>query len=84
MGLVASLECWDAGSVPSPTQCFKDLMLLQCSIDHNSLSYLTPGTGIPYALGWPKKKKKNEEGKVVNFFTQIFTIANILHFSLQI
>ena len=45
-GFVVSLQHWDIGSNLAPEQWVKDPVLLQL--------------GTPYALGWPKKKKKNQ------------------------
>ena len=38
----------DAGSVPGPAQLIR--------------SQLQPGSGTPYAAGWPKKKEKKKGG----------------------
>ena len=52
MGLAASLECWDAGSIPIPAQWVKDLVLLQlrCRSDPRK------------AIGGTAKKKGEGEG----------------------
>ena len=55
MGPAASLEHWDPGSIPSPTQWVKDLVLRSCSICQNCSSDLTPGLETPYAH-WAVKK----------------------------
>ena len=57
MGWMASVECWDAGLIPSLALWIKDPVLLQqqhrcnCSLD------LIPGLGTPYVNWRPIKKK---------------------------
>ena len=62
MGSAVSLQHWDAGSIPGPTQWVKG------SYTAIAVSELQiPGPGTPYALGWPKKrsraKKTNNNSK---------------------
>ena len=61
MRSIASWECWDTGSVPSPAQWVKDHHWGSCGLDCSYGSNLIPGLGTPYALGWPKKKKKKKK-----------------------
>lgn len=49
MGPEASLERWNAGSIPCPVQWVKDLALL--------VSNLTPGQELLLLLGSQKRKK---------------------------
>ena len=50
----------DPGSIPSPAQWLKDPALLQQrGIDHNCDLDLISDLGTLYALGQPKKAKKN-------------------------
>ena len=53
VGSLASLECWDAGSVPGLAQWVKDLATgCRSNLD------LTLDLGTPYVLGRSQKKKK--------------------------
>ena len=66
MRLAASLQHWDASSIPGPTQWVKDLAL-PYGVGHNCGSDLVPGPGTPYTTG-PKKKKirMNEHSENIN------------------
>ena len=57
-GLVASLGCWDAGSIPSLAQW----------IGHSCGSGSTTGLGATYAMGWPKKGGKEKIKKMGSNF----------------
>ena len=48
-GLAASMEHWDAGSMPDLAQCVKDLAFLELGIGLNCGSDLICGLGTPYA-----------------------------------
>ena len=62
MGLVASWEHWDAGSIPSPAQLVQDPALLQLQLRSSLLgSHLIPGLGAPYVTSRLKKKKKKSQ-----------------------
>ena len=58
-GSAASLEHWDTGLTPSPAQWVKDLALLELWLRSQLWLRSDPLPGTPYAVGWPKKKKKN-------------------------
>ena len=60
VGLVASWERWNAGSIPGLAQWVKDLTCCSCSLGHNCSSDLIPGPGTPYASGQPKKKEEKK------------------------
>ena len=49
---------WDADSVPSLVQWVEDLALLQLQLTSQRGLDLIPDPGTPYAVGWPKNKKK--------------------------
>ena len=61
MGLVVSLEHWATGSIPSPTQWAKDLMLpqLQC----RSQLWLRSIPGLELCMLWGSQKRKTKENK---------------------
>ena len=56
-GLVASLQHWDAGSIPYPAQWVKDLVLPQLWLRYD------PWARNSMCCRVAKKKKKNEEEK---------------------
>ena len=57
MGLAASLEHWDAGSIPSPAQQVKDPTV---GVGYIHSLDLIPGLGTSYAMGWPKEKANKQ------------------------
>ena len=59
MGLAVSMECWGAGSNPGLSQWVKDPVQPQLCIGHSCGSDPISGPGIPHAMRWPKKRKKN-------------------------
>ena len=58
IGLAASLQHQDAGLIPAQHSGIKDLASPSCGRGYKYGSDLIPGSGTPYASGWPKKKKK--------------------------
>jgi len=57
MGLVASLERQDLGSIPGLAQWY----CCSCGVGRNCGLDLIAGPGTSCAMGQPKKKKKLEE-----------------------
>ena len=58
---------WSAGTqVQSPARNsgLRKRCCHSCTIGHNCGSDLSHGLGTPYAMGWPKKKKKKKEREV--------------------
>ena len=51
---LASLQCWDAGSIPNPAQCVKDLELLQLQ----QRSQLWPGNSKCRRTAKERKKQR--------------------------
>ena len=74
--LVASLERWDAGSIPSPAQRIKDPALLQLPPTSQLRLDRIPCPGTPYAMEQQEKKKaqhkKQDHGKQENIYIYIF------------
>ena len=63
MGLAASVELREAGSIPGPAQWVKDLALpYVATVGRNCGLDLLPGPGTSCATGQPQKEKK-ENGK---------------------
>ena len=60
VGLEATWEHWDAGSIPGPAHLVKDLAWPQLWLPRNCGLDLIPGLGTPYAAGWPKRKEKEK------------------------
>lgn len=61
VGLAASWECWDEGSIPGPDSGLKIWGCHGCGLDQDCGSKLPPD-----ALGQPKKEKKK-----VALFTEL-------------
>ena len=62
MGLAASLQYQDAGSIPISAQGVKDSAWPQLQRRSKLQLRSDPwhDTGTPYAAGWPNKKKEKE------------------------
>ena len=64
MGSAVSLQHWDAGSIPGPTQWVKE-SYTAIAVSELQVRSGIPGPGTP--LGWPKKrsraKKTNNNSK---------------------
>ena len=57
MGLAASWEHWDLGSIPDPAHWTEDPAVCR-GLGKDCGSDLIPGTGAPYAAGHRERKKK--------------------------
>ena len=73
MTTVVQQDGWHTGSVGTQVQSraqqsgLRIWHCLSCSLVHNYGSDLSPGQGNPYAVGWPKmKKKKKIKTKLTN------------------
>ena len=61
MGLTASWEPWDTGSIPSLAQRWRTQCCYSCSLGLDCSSDLIPGWGTPYATEWPKRRKRKKK-----------------------
>ena len=62
MGLAVSCEHWDTGSTPAWHSGHSGLRIQRCcSLGPNCGSDLIPGPGTPYAMEWPKRKKRKKQ-----------------------
>ena len=77
MGLVASLEQWDASLIPGLAQWVRDSVLPQLWRGSHRGSHLNPGPGIPYAEGWPINKKISKQINK-SFFLEIIPLVTSL------
>ena len=77
MGLEASLQCWDTGSISGPAQWVKDCH--SCTAGHDCSLDLTPGPGTPNAMGRPKRKKKNLFCKLGCFWSHLLKAGHSVY-----